>query len=33
MILKKTKLNEKDYDKALKIWERSVIETDDFLKD
>lgn len=33
MILKKTKLNEKDYDKALKIWERSVIETHDFLKD
>ena len=33
MILKKTKLNEKDYDKALEIWERSVIETHDFLKD
>ncbi|MCE3021033.1 GNAT family N-acetyltransferase [Staphylococcus pasteuri] len=33
MILKKTKLNEKDYDKALEIWEKSVTETHDFLKD
>lgn len=33
MTLSKIKLQEKDYPKALDIWERSVIATHDFLKE
>ena len=33
MRLNKIELQEKDYPKALAIWERSVIATHDFLKE
>lgn len=33
MHLSKIKLQEKDYPKALEIWEKSVIATHDFLKE